>query len=135
ARVRSIVKLSKVELVFNGTVVEEIPLAGDGKSAAWKKTLRVPQSGWYHLRAEGRPADRFPLDADYAQAFTNPVWVKVGTQPIRNRAAAEYGIRWVDKLQQIAVGMSLWRSEAEKKHTLAIFDEARQVYRRLAGEA
>ena len=47
-------------------------------------------AGVYHLRAEGRPADRFPLDADYAQAFTNPIWVQVGTQPIRNRAAAEY---------------------------------------------
>ena len=104
-------------------------------SAAIKKSIRVAQSGWYHLRAEGRPADRFPLDSEYAQAFTNPVWVKVGTLPIRNRESAEYGIRWVDKLQQIAVGMALWRSEAEKKHTLAIFDEARQVYRRLAGEA
>ena len=135
ATVRSITPLDKAQLLFNGAVVEEIPLSADRKSAQLRKSLRVTQSGWYHLRTEGRPAERFPLDADYAQAFTNPVWTKVGTQPIRSRESADYGLRWVDKLQQMATTLGLWRSEAEKKHTLAIFDEARQVYRRLAGEA
>src|SRR5206468_2166420 len=69
--VRSMTTLEKVQLVFNGNVVEEIPLAAGGKSADFKKSIRVAESGWFHLRAEGRPADRFPLDADYAQAFTN----------------------------------------------------------------
>jgi hypothetical protein len=135
ARVRSIVPLAKAQLVFNGTVVEEIPIGTDGKSVAWNKTLRVTHSGWYHLRVEGRPGERFPLDTDYAQAFTNPVWVKVGTQPIRNRAAAEYGLRWVDKLQQLATSLNVFRSAAERAHVLAVYDEARQVYRRLAAEA
>jgi hypothetical protein len=135
ARVRSITPLDKVLLVFNGRVVEEVPLAADRKRADYEKSIRVTQSGWYHLRAEGRPADRFPLDADYAQAFTNPIWIRVGTQPIRDRAAAEYGVRWVDKLQQMASDLGTWRSPREKEHVLTVFDEARQVYRRLASEA
>ena len=135
ATVRSMTPLDKVLLVFNGTIVEEVPLSADRKHAELKKSVRVTQSGWYHLRAEGRPAERFPLDADYAQAFTNPVWVAVGRQPIRNRAAAEYGVRWVDKLEQMATTLSLWRSPAEKAHVLGVFDEARQIYRRLASEA
>jgi hypothetical protein len=135
ARVRSITPLDKVLLLFNGRVVEEVPLAGDRKRADYEKSIRVTQSGWYHLRAEGRPADRFPLDSNYAQAFTNPIWVRVGTQPIRDRAGAEYGVRWVDKLQQMATTLGLWRSAGEKEHVLAVFDEARQVYRRLASEA
>lgn len=135
AVVRSITPLDKVQLVFNGAVVEEIPLVADRRSADFRKSLPVKQSGWYHLRVEGRPADRFPLDADYAQAFTNAIWVTVGSQPIRNRASAEYGVRWVDKLQQLATTLGIWRSETEKQRTLAVFDEARQVYRRLAGEA
>jgi hypothetical protein len=73
ATVRSVTPLEKVLLVFNGTIVEEIPLSADRRHAELKKSVRVTQSGWYHLRAEGRPADRFPLDADYAQAFTNPI--------------------------------------------------------------
>ena len=133
-RVRSLTPLDKVLLVFNGTISEEVPLTADRKSADFRKSFQVTQSGWYHLRAEGRPADRFPLDVEYAQAFTNPIWVQVGTQPIRNRAAAEYGVRWIDKLQQMAEGLGLWRSPAEKDHVFAVFEEARQVYRRLAAE-
>ena len=39
------------------------------------RRCRSAASGWYHLRAEGAPADRFPLDTGYPQGFTNPVWV------------------------------------------------------------
>jgi hypothetical protein len=35
----------------------------------------------------------------------------------------------------MATALSLWRSPAEKDHVLGVFDEARQVYRRLASEA
>jgi hypothetical protein len=87
----------------------------------------VTQIGWHHLPAEGHPADRFPLDPDYAQAFDNSIWVTVGRQPIRNRKAAEYRVRWVDQLEQMAKALSLWRSPADKEHVLGVFDEAQQV--------
>ncbi len=135
ARVRSITPLEKVQLVFNGTVVEEIPLGADRKSANVRKPLPVKQSGWYHLRAEGNPADRFPLDAAYPQAFTNPVWVTVGNQSIRNRAAADYALKWIDTLQQMAAAWPGWRSPKEKDHVFAQFEQAREVYRRFAAEA
>jgi TolB protein len=135
ATVRSITPLDKVQLIFNGTVVEDLPLSGDQRSAAFRKRMEVTQSGWYHLRAEGQPADRFPLDADYAQAFTNAIRVKVGALPIRNRESAAYGIRWIDRLQQQATTLAIWRSEDERRRTLSLFEEARGVYQRLAAEA
>lgn len=135
ARVRSITALEIVQLVFNGTVIEEIPLSADRKSADFRKQLPVKQSGWYHLRAEGNPVDRVPLDAAYPQAFTNPVWVRVGNQPVRSRAAAEYAVKWIDTLQTMADAWPGWRSQQEKDHVFAQFEEARQVYRRFAGEA
>ena len=135
ARVRSITPLEKVQLVFNGTVVEEIMLGADRKSAHFRKQLPIKQSGWYHLRAEGNPADRFPLDAPYPQAFTNPVWVTVGKQPVRSRAAAEYALKWIDTLQKMADAWPGWRSQKEKDHVFAQFEQARQVYRRFAAEA
>ena len=134
AQVRSIVPLQKVTLYFNGQPAEDIPLAGDRRSANFEKTLSVATSGWYHLRAEGAPADRFPLDTAYPQGFTNPVWVLVGGQPVRNRAAADYALRWIDKLQQLAEAWPGWRSQKEKDHVYAQFEEARQIYRRLGSE-
>jgi TolB protein len=135
ARVRSIVPLERVALYFNGMVVAEIPLASDRQSADFQQMLSVSQSGWYHLRAEGTAADRFPLDGGYPQGFTNPVWVTVGDRPVRSRAAAEYALRWIDKLQEMADAWPGWRSEREQEHVYGQFDEARAVYRAFLAEA
>jgi Tol biopolymer transport system component len=135
ARVRSITPLDRVFLVFNGETVEDVPLSSDRKSARMSKRLSVTRPGWYHLRAEGRPGERYPLDTGYAQAFTNPVWVTVSGREVRDRASAEYSIRWIDKLQQMAEAWPYWRSEKEKAHVFAQFEEARAIYRKLAQEA
>jgi TolB protein len=134
-QVRSIVPLQKITLYFNGAPVEDIPLGPDRRSADFEKTTTVSRSGWYHLRAEGGAADRFPLDTSYAQAFTNPVWIVVGNQPIRDKASAEYSLRWIDKLQKLADAWPGWRSPKEKAHVYGQFDEARTVYRRFAQES
>jgi TolB protein len=134
-RVRSITPLETVSLVFNGAPVEQIPLSADRKSADFKKTLKVTRSGWYHLRAEGKPEERFPLDTTFAQGFTNPVWVTVGGRPVRDRAAAEYCLKWIDKLQQLAQAWPGWRSQKEKDHVYGQFNEARAVYKKFLQEA
>jgi len=133
--VRSIVPIEHVSLVFNGQVVEKIPASGDRKSVDFTRKLKVNRSGWYHLRAEGAPADRYPLDTRCPLGFTNPVWVTVGNQPVRSRAAADYSIRWIDILESMARQWPGWRSEKEKSHVFAQFEEARNIYRQRAAEA
>lgn len=134
-RVQSITPLESVVLIFNGEPIEKIALSADRKSALVRKSLRVDRSGWFHLRAEGSPSERFPLDTAFAQGFTNPVWVAVGGQPVRNRAAAEYCLKWIDSLQAQAEAWPDWRSQKEKDHVYAQFDEARAIYRRFLTEA
>jgi Tol biopolymer transport system component len=128
AWVRSITPLQTVSLIYNGEVIEEFTVGGDRLSFDLKKSYPVQESGWFHLRAEGAREDRFPLDATYAQGFTNPIWVEVGGQPVRDRASAEYSIRWIDKLRQMAEEWPGWRSEKEKQHVFSQFDEARARY-------
>jgi Tol biopolymer transport system component len=135
ARVRSIVPLTRATLYVNGQAAAELPLSADRQSADDARTLAVARSGWMHLRVEGAPADRFPLDTGYPQAFTNPIWISVGNQPVRDRASAEYSLRWIDKLQALAEAWPGWRSEREKNHVYTQFDEARAVYRRMLNEA
>lgn len=135
ARVRSITPLERVMLVHNGDVVEEIPLNADRKSADFRRSIAVAGSGWYHLRAEGSPSARYPLDATFAQGFTNPIWVSVGDRPVRSRAAAEYSLKWTDKLEDMAKAWPGWRSQKEKDHVFGQFAEARTVYRRFLMEA
>jgi hypothetical protein len=133
--VTSITPLQKVVLVQNGTIIADIPLDADRRHARWRQQVPVSKSGWLHVRAEGLPADRFPLDAIYAQAFTNPVWTIVGDQPIRDRASAEYGIKWINMLRLMADAWPGWTSTEAKRQLFAEFDEARAVYERLAREA
>ena len=128
AHVKSITPLQNVLLVYNGEVIDEFTLSGERNDFDLEKSYPVRESGWFHLRAEGDPGERFPLDAVYAQGFTNPVWVEVGGQPVRSRAAAEYSIRWIDKLRQMAEEWPGWRSEKEKTHVFSQFDEARAIY-------
>ena len=98
-------------------------------------TRNINRSGWCHLRAEGKADERFPLDVTYAQGFTNPVWLQVGDQPVRSADAADYAVRWIDKLQDLASSWPGWRADKERAHVFAQFDEARAVYRRFARES
>lgn len=133
--VRSITPLSRVFIVHNGEVIEEIPLSGDRMTVDYGALHRITRSGWYHVRAEGVREESFPLDTGYAQAFTNPVWVSVGGQPVRNEDAARYSIAWIDKLTSMAEDEPGWRSEAERSHVFGQFREARAIYEQFLEEA
>ncbi len=135
ARVRSVVPLEKALLIYNGEIIDEIVFEGNRKNLDYSKSMQVTQSGWYHLRAEGAEGDRFPFDAKYPQAFTNPIWIEIGNEPVRDRTAAEYSIRWIDKLRQMAEEWPGWRSQTERDHVFAQFDEARKIYEGFAEEA
>jgi len=133
--VKSFTPLDKVMLISNGEVVAQIPLTGDSKSVEFASKVKVTRSSWLHLRVEGAPASRGVLDTGFAQAFTNPIWITVGGQPVRNLASAEYCIKWIDKLQALAEADPGWRSQKEKDHVFAQFEEARSLYRGYAKEA
>ncbi|MDA1372421.1 MAG: CehA/McbA family metallohydrolase [Proteobacteria bacterium] len=128
-RLRSVTKLDEVLLVCNGQEVERFPVRGNGMSLDISYAVEIERSGWCHLRTEGNPGRRFPMDVDYVQAFTNPVWFQVGNQAIRNPESASYALEWIDKLQELAEAWPGWRSDAEKAHVYGQFDAARQVYR------
>ena len=134
-RVQSINPLETLRLVWNGDIIEEVPLDKSRSNFSFTRSVPVTKSGWFHVRVAGNPRDRYPLDTGFAQAFTNPVWVIVDDQPVRSRPAANYGIRWIDKLHQMAEEWPGWRSQQERDHVFSQFDEARKIYERFAEEA
>ena len=134
-RVQSVTALTRVWLVAGGEDVAELQLDAERKTATGSGSLEAPRSTWVHLRAEGVPEDRRPLDCRYPQAFTNPVWVLTGDEPVRSAAAAEYSIRWIARLREMAEAWEYWRSQAEQDHVYAQFDEARAIYEGFLAEA
>lgn len=126
---RSITAVDQVLLYCNGDLAKTFPLSGSSTHLELTYLLDVKHSGWCHLRAEGSPANRFPLDMEYAQALTNPVWLQIGDEAIRDDASADYALAWIDRLEEMAKAWPGWRSEAEQQHVFEQFEQARQVYR------
>jgi TolB protein len=134
ARVWSIVPLTRVLVYRNGQVWREVALSKDKRMASLQENVRIDQSSWFSLTAEG-PVGSHPIDALYPQAATSAIRVYVGQQKIRNRESAEYFIQWIDKLRAMAEAWLGWRSQKEKDHVFSQFQEARHVYEHLAAEA
>jgi hypothetical protein len=125
--------LTKAVISHNGKVWKEIALSGDRLSAEFREQTTLSDSGWFSLSAEG-PAGE-DADGVFLQAATNAIRVYAGSKKIRNRASAEYFVRWIDKLQPMAAKTIGWRSQQEKDKVFAQLSEARRVYEQLAAEA
>ena len=125
-RVDSIVPLDRMEVYFNGAVIQTVPLR-DGKQGEIRRRVPVTRSGWLTLRAiHDKP--QFPVDDKYIVGETSPVYVYCGDRPIRSREDAEYFVRWIDDITRQAEAHPGWRSDRERKHVLDQFAEARQIW-------
>ena len=128
-RLRSIVDVGSVKLVCNGELIEEIFLGENKRELNFDTNFEVRESGWCHLRTEGDAETRGYLDVRYPQAFTNPIWFSVEEKAIQNEEAVQYALEWIEKLEDLAAQWPGWRSEEERSHVFAQFEEARDVYR------
>jgi WD40 repeat protein len=134
ATVTSLAPLTRVELVSNGRVVHAIDVPAGRASVTFNHTVQATASAWYSLRAVGA-AGTFPVENTRPLAVTNPVYVIAGGRPIRDRASAEYFVKWIDVLTGMAEQHPGWRSDREKTHVLAQFKEARDIFLTRAAEA
>ena len=133
ASVRSITPIAKAVIYRDGEIFKTLTISEDHMSASLDEQIPVTSSAWYALYVEGPNSEW--LDAEFAQAGTNAVRVYVGDQKIRNEKSADYFVKWIDRLQTLASEWLWWRSDAEKDHVFAQFDEARELYVQLREEA
>lgn len=101
--------------------------------AKFTEKVRVDRSTWFSLIVE---ADEIPQTSPtvYSQAATNCVRVYVGGKPIRNAESARYFLKWIEKLRAMSSAPSLWRTDRERAHVHAQFDEAARIYERRIAE-
>ncbi len=128
---RSIVPVDHLQVVGNGHVVAELPLAGDRDTATITRDFEVERSGWYTVRAWAERPSHPVLDI-YPFATTSPIYVTVGDTVPDAGADAAYFLAWVDRLDAAARAHGGWNDAAEKEQVLASIAAARAVYERLA---
>ncbi len=132
--VRSIVPLDHVQIIGNGEVVAEIPLAPDGLGATASVPVAVKKSGWYLLRAFGN-SSRQPVLDSFPLGTTSPIYVSVKGAPARSKADADYFLAWVARAEAAAREHPGYNTEAEKQAVLGSLAEASAVFRRRATAA
>jgi TolB protein len=126
---RSNVAVDHLEIVGNGEVVKEVPLAGDRTRADVEVRLPVTVTGWFLLRARSDRAIYPVLDL-YPYATTSPVYVTVGGRPARSAADAAYFVAWIDRLAAAARANADWNTVAERQHALELIGRAREEFER-----
>jgi hypothetical protein len=127
--VHSIAPLDRLELIVNGKAIESVAMkAGD---VAIARAVELPDGGWIAARVVG-PASRYVGDS-YAFAQTSPVYVVRDGRAWTSVEDARFLLAVVDALWQRVEARSPWRTEAEKENFRAAIEQARAVYRRIAG--
>jgi hypothetical protein len=87
----------------------------------------VAGPGWLLLRAWS-PAPNDDLLDVYPFATTSPIYVDAGTRPRCSADAAQYFVRWVDRLDAATRARGDYRTEEERNAVLADIARARAFY-------
>jgi TolB protein len=125
---RSNVPVERLEIVANGVVLAPIPLSADSMRADASIPLPVTRSGWLTLRAWSRRSSPGVLDV-YPFATTSPIYLIVGGQPIRSPEAAEWFVRWIERMEAAAAANPGWNDAAEKAEVLDRMAQAKAIFR------
>lgn len=108
-----------VEVVVNGNVVARATVPANDAIHRLSFEVPIEQSSWVAIR-------QFP------QLHTNPIRVLVADRPIRaSRRSAEWCIGVIEQLWRTRAGKI---SEAERPAAKQAFEEAKEIYRRIARE-
>ncbi|MCH2201897.1 MAG: CehA/McbA family metallohydrolase [Fuerstiella sp.] len=109
-----------VEIIVNGEVASTIELVADGHIEAMSVPVELEQSSWVAVRI-------------LASCHTNPVFVHIGTEPIRaNRRSAEWCVEAVE---------TCWNSkkdrirEEERQDAKDAYNQATAIYKQILAES
>jgi hypothetical protein len=94
------------------------------------KKFAAKRSGWVAARALFRVSD-----GRLRQAHTSPIYVTVDGKPTASKADAEFMMRWIDRLVEVAQQPGRYQTDAQRADVLAIYREAKDVYEEIARRA
>jgi Tol biopolymer transport system component len=124
---RSNVPIDHLDIIGNGKVVATVSLHVDRMTVNDTVVVPVNGSGWYVLRAYSDRAETPVLDL-YPFASTSPIYVRVGSDPVRSPDAAAFFVRWIGRLEAVARASTAWNTPAERDTVLRNLAEARAVF-------
>jgi hypothetical protein len=125
-RLRSIVAVDRLEVVANGRVVANVPLAADRKTADAQVEIPLERSSWLLLRAYA-DGSRTPVMDVRPYGTTSPIYVTLGGAPVRSPDDARYFGRWIDAVARFAAAHPGYNTETERTSVASMLAAARAV--------
>ena len=133
ALLRSIQPIDRLELIYNGRIIKGVDLKDQPASPTLRRSVTMDfaptRSGWIAARALF-----VAPDGCLRQAHTSPVYITVDDKPTASRQDAEFMIRWLDRIAEIARQPDRYDTTDQTKHTLTLFQKARKVYENIAAQ-
>jgi len=134
ARLRSIQPIDSLELIANGKAIKSVSLKDRPSSPVLEESIELAfeprRSGWVAARTIFTGPD-----GRLRQAHTSPVYITVDGKPTASKADAEYMIRWIDRLLQVAEKPGRYKTDAERSQVQSLYQQARQKYQDIARQA
>ncbi len=134
AKLRSIQPIDSLEILANGKVIKSVNLKDRPSSPILEESIVTAfeprRSGWVAVRAILTAPD-----GRLRQAHTSPIYISVDGKSTASKADAEYMIRWIDRLVQVANKPGRYKSDAERTQVQALYQLARQKYQGIARQA
>jgi hypothetical protein len=127
ATLRANFPVDHLELVSNGKVVARLEPGAEGRQADVQGSITISESSWILLRAWSDGPRSEVLDI-YPYATTSPVYVDVGDRPRRSRAAADYFLSWLGRLQAATEARTDYRAPQERAAVLLDIARAKDFY-------
>jgi Tol biopolymer transport system component len=127
AKLRSIVPIDHLELVYNGRVIKSFAPGGNRTSADLNGSVNLDGPGWLLLRAWNDSANPLVFDI-YPYATTSPVYISVPGETLHSPKDAEYFISWIERIRESVEDNDDYNNDAERIKILANLEQATRVY-------
>lgn len=125
--------LERAELIFNGKSIHKVSLNENKLGAEFSESIEIPGSGWLAFRVQG-PGGKHIVGRSLI-AHTNPVYVTVMGQPMKNSGEVKYFLKWIDRLEKQFRDRDRVPTDRARQQVLDQLNAARKVYNAiLAGE-
>jgi len=126
---RSNVPVTKIEIIWNGEVIESRSEKKPMKSMDLSGNITVKGSGWLLMRAWSDQADPNLPDL-YPYASTNPIYIKSTATNPQQKPSAEYFLKWISRMES-KINTLNFRNDAEKQAVVKDIQRAKSYYRNL----
>lgn len=123
--------VDRIDIVVNGASAATILLDPPRSAIDTTFEISVDRSSWVAARVQGPRIGWLPV-ASWMHAHTSPVYFTVeGTSPV-DAAAADWMVRWIDALEDLALAKGSWPNQAARERVFAELAAGRAFFEAFA---